>query len=130
MIKLGKGALNAIYPIGSIYMSMNGTNPSQLFGGTWEQIIGRFLWATNSTPRLTGGSKNHTLTVEEMPTHTHQYWTNIASTTTTGMAENLGWASTTTQLYLRNMAIQSSGGGKAHNNMPPYLEVYMWKRIA
>ena len=89
MIKLGKGALNAIYPIGSIYMSMNGTNPSQLFGGTWEQIIGRFLWATNSTPGLTGGSKNHTLTVEEMPTHTHQYWTNIASTTTTGMAENL-----------------------------------------
>ena len=119
-----------IYPVGSIYMSVNNTNPSTLFGGTWEQIIGRFLWATNNTPGLTGGSRTHTLTVEEMPAHAHQYWTNTASTSTSGMAENLGWANTSAQLYLRNIAIQSSGGGKAHNNMPPYLEVYIWKRIS
>ena len=50
-----------IYPIGSIYMSMNSTNPSLLFGGTWEQISGKFLWATGSTPGQTGGSQTVTL---------------------------------------------------------------------
>ena len=80
-----------IYPIGSIYISVNDTNPSVLFGGTWEQITGRFLLATgypgNNTydgfgtikqpdtwhvyPEQTGGEDYHTLTTDEMPSHRH-----------------------------------------------------------
>ena len=80
-----------IYPVGSIYISVNDTNPSVLFGGTWEQITGRFLLATgypgNNTydgfgaikqpdtwhvyPEQTGGEDYHTLTINETPAHTH-----------------------------------------------------------
>lgn len=71
MIKLGEGTLNAIYPIGSIYMSVNSTNPSQIFGGTWEQIKDRFLLACGNTYSngATGGEANHILTIAETPTH-------------------------------------------------------------
>lgn len=53
MIKLGSGLLNAIYPVGSIYMSVNATNPSQLFGGTWQKIAtGRVLMGASSDSQL------------------------------------------------------------------------------
>lgn len=80
-----------MYPVGSIYISVNATNPSELFGGTWEQIRGRFLVGTGSNDANTtdflgpewagrvnvptgelGGESMHTLTVDQMPSHTHQ----------------------------------------------------------
>lgn len=80
-----------IYPIGSIYMSVNDTNPSLVFGGTWQQIKDRFLLASGDTydNGQTGGSATHTpsgtvgahsLTTNEIPAHTHGY--NTASATT------------------------------------------------
>ena len=65
--------INTIYPVGSIYMSVNSTNPSVLFGGTWEQIKDTFLLATGDTYAngSTGGEATHTLTENEMPSHTH-----------------------------------------------------------
>lgn len=62
-----------IYPIGSIYMSMNATSPSTFFGGTWVKIEGCFLLGSSSSYSLgvTGGEAKHTLTVEEMPSHSH-----------------------------------------------------------
>ena len=66
MIKLGEGVLNVIYPIGSIYMSINPTNPGQIFGGTWSQIAqGRTLVGVDindtdfNVAQKFGGSKNH-----------------------------------------------------------------------
>lgn len=68
--------LNSCYPKGSIYMSMDSTSPSTLFGGTWEPLDeGRVLIGCNDTYSAgsTGGEFTHTLTVDEMPTHTHYY---------------------------------------------------------
>ena len=65
--------LNKVYPVGSIYMSVNNSNPSTLFGGTWEEIQGKFLLgrSTGHAAGTTGGEETHTLTSNEMPAHTH-----------------------------------------------------------
>ena len=72
--------VNLIYPVGALYLSLNSTNPSILFGGTWVQIEDAFLVAGGQTygPGTTGGSAthvhmtaNHTLTLAEAPAHTH-----------------------------------------------------------
>ena len=63
-----------IYPVGSLYMSVNSTDPSKLFGGTWTKIEGSFLWGTGNTPKHTGGStttNSHVLKVNEIPAHVH-----------------------------------------------------------
>lgn len=128
--------VNLFYPIGSIYMSVNSTNPSTLFGGTWEQLKDRFLLGAGSTYSNgdTGGSATHKLTVNEMPAHTHNglYWQG-----TKGISLNSGG---TSGYHLQwesgdngeatDMVTNTRGGSKAHNNMPPYLVVYMWKRTA
>ena len=125
--------LSDVYPIGSIYMSVNATNPSTLLGGSWEQIKDRFLLASGTTYKAgaTGGAATHTLTVNEIPAHNHKAATgNFMSTSETaspGTVQNFNsgsykrWAMSTTA---------NTGGSKAHNNMPPYLTVYVWKRIA
>lgn len=65
--------LNMIYPVGSIYMSVNSTSPASFLGGTWQRIQDRFLLAAGSTytAGATGGSSSRTLTVDNMPAHTH-----------------------------------------------------------
>ena len=67
--------LDKQYPVGSIYLSVNNTNPSELFGGTWERIKDKFLLASGDTYSngSTGGSATHTLTTNEMPSHKHTY---------------------------------------------------------
>lgn len=130
--------LDIVYPIGSIYMSMNSANPSTLFGGTWEQIQNKFLLACSSNyPNGTiGGEAAHTLTVNEMPSHKHNF------TRPTGPTENviadvgkqgtnwgIPWAATA-GYFATNASINLTGGNQPHNNMPPYLAVYIWKRIS
>lgn len=125
--------LEVIYPVGSIYMSMNSTNPGTWFGGTWERIKDAFLLALGDSGTVgdTGGEATHTLTVNEMPSHQHSL--------TQGPANNAGQAGTGTSEYgsVRLNAVFASGyktdntgGGQAHNNMPPYIKVYMWQRTA
>ena len=65
----------SIYPVGSIYMSINNVNPSTVFGGTWEQIKDKFLLASGDTYNngATGGSATHTLAVNQLPSHNHSY---------------------------------------------------------
>ena len=73
-IGLGKtDIVDMIYPVGSIYMSVNNVSPSTLFGGTWVQIQDKFLLASgsNHTNGNTGGSDTHTLNANELPAHTH-----------------------------------------------------------
>ena len=127
-----------IYPVGSIYMSVNSTNPSTLFGGTWEQIKDKFLLSCGDTYAngSTGGEATHTLTIDEMPSHNHSaqnYFTGFPSTQYrtdtdkyyTPMAVKTGGGGSITQL---DDVLMAKGGSKAHNNMPPYLAVYVWKR--
>ena len=153
--------LNNIYPIGSIYMSVNDVNPETIFGGTWEQIKDTFLLSAGDaySAGSTGGEANHTLTINEIPSHTH------GSKTLTGAWDSNGLTSVTSANHYANTSgivsrstrasgyfdntdrqeisnsynrisinatheHNSVGGNSSHNNMPPYLAVYMWKRIA
>ncbi len=122
------------YPVGAIYISAASTNPATLLGfGTWTQIKDTFLLAAGSTYAAgsTGGEASHTLTTNEMPSHHHT--SHGVSIATVGNSVNLALRS----VELGNlhtgtavMRVNNTGGGKAHNNMPPYLAVYVWKRTA
>lgn len=123
----------AAYPIGSIYMSLQPTNPGTLFGGTWEQIQDTFLLAAGSTwaAGATGGEATHTLTVAEMPSHNHMFLDSPRSFSERDITQSdiicvNDWESSNSVDY----GTSWTGGSGAHNNMPPYLAVYMWKRTA
>ena len=124
--------LDNVYPVGSIYMNVNSTNPGTLFGGTWEQIQGKFLLGMSSSypAGSQGGEAEHTLTISELPNHTHSiigysasgndYSSSDAELSFTYNTTMKGWSGRTA----------SVGNNQAHNNMPPYLSVYIWKRTA
>ena len=118
----------AIYPVGSIYISANETSPASLFGGTWESISGKFLLgADDAYPAgSTGGEAKHTLTVDEMPSHTHA--SGVAPNESVGATA--GTAQAKTQFVRSYGYTDYTGGSQPHNNMPPYLAVYMWRRTA
>lgn len=165
----------AAYPIGSIYMSTNSTDPGTLFGGTWQALNeGRVLiGACASHPAgETGGEETHILTTREMPSHSHSGSTDSAgSHSHSGSATSSGdhkhsitygqgaqnypipqyakYSAQTSTMdtssagshshsvsidrdgsHSHTVTINSTGGGQAHNNMQPYLSVYMWKRTA
>ena len=137
--------LDNVYPVGSIYMSVNSTNPKNLFGGTWEQIQGRFLFGMNSSypAGSTGGEITHKLTQGEMPKHNHDglYYSYIATknliTLNSGtVSYHVPWGSSDYAgdcgpgTGKAELVTGEVGGGQAHNNMPPYLSVYIWKRTA
>lgn len=130
--KYADGLVAKTYPVGAIYMSTVSTSPASLFGGTWEQIKERFLYAANDEStkykgNTMGGEEEHTLIVSEMPSHTHNFNAN---------APEWSWADGGSRFALafnageRSDLVLSEGGDDAHNNMPPYLTVYMWKRTA
>lgn len=148
--------LDFVYPVGSIYITLNVTNPAYLFGGTWEKIDGKFLLASDDKLRFvdditavtpgtyragsTGGEEYHTLTIDEMPLHSHiergyngtdkalQALGYASGGNSWGMvSDNLkGYSAQSITAY----STASTGGGEPHNNMPPYLAVYMFKRVA
>lgn len=127
-----------MYPVGSIYTSVKNTNPATLFGGTWVAYgSGKTLVGVDTsqsefnTVEKTGGEKSHVLTINEMPNHNHL-------TIEQGYSVHL--------FYVPGVDINKSnyamwygssgsytgktGGNQAHNNLQPYVTVYMWKRTA
>lgn len=133
-----------MYPVGSIYMSVNSTSPASLFGGTWEQLKDRFLLGAGSAYAAgsTGGEAAHTLSINEIPSHAGHLYGNAGGVNEKGDAKgawlkeininsslttSYGWNYKNNEYYPVN---RSLGGGAAHNNMPPYLAVYMWKRVS
>lgn len=115
------------YPVGAIYISVSSTSPASLFGGTWEQIKDKFLLAAGNlySAGATGGEAKHTLTADEMPTHAHME--TIYAGTGSFSGALLDWSSS---VGGSQYGTTYAGGSMAHNNMPPYIAVYMWKRIA
>lgn len=121
-----------LYPIGSIYMSIQDTNPSVFFGGTWERIAkGKTLVGVDendidfNTSSKTGGEKTHTLTINEMPKHNHI----LSRRTDTGSYFNLTSVSSQNgQSY--NVPTSDTGGNQPHNNMQPYYTCYIFVRTA
>lgn len=139
--------LDNVYPIGSIYMNVNSTNPGTLFGGTWEQIQGKFLLGMSSSypAGSQGGEASHTLTTAEMPSHGHNpanepgYFGFITNSKKVFEVGDMGVQSGSGRYYpyasatfdiSRNSLTGTTGGGNSHNNMPPYLSIYIWKRTA
>lgn len=122
--------LDNVYPVGSIYMSVNSTNPKNLFGGTWEQIQGRFLFGMNSSypAGSTGGEITHKLTQGEMPEHNHIIYAPNAGGPEEGAAIGFPEVSSSNTWWAVASMTGKTGDNKAHNNMPPYLSVYIWKR--
>lgn len=150
-----KAAILAAHPVGSYYWSSKSTNPADLFGGTWTQITDKFIYAAGSkSVGTTGGEENHTLTAAELAAHGHnvRWWNKAGTTATAKQWTNNGTSyedvSSGIQVYGTSgewtsppVAAQSgygdacgatyqSGGGAAHNNMPPYLVAYCWRRTA
>lgn len=179
-----KETLQAIYPVGAIYISTNETSPATLFGfGTWEQIQNRFIVGAGAAyaPKDTGGEDKHTLTVNELPAHEHAATTNQsgshshsgsaasagdhyhgaigensgeggalygyydANQNHIGLRSGLDWDNpiwkTSTDgahthtvtinsggAHAHSITVKSTGGGVAHNNLPPYFAAYIWRR--
>ncbi len=133
--------INALtYPVGSIYTSVVATNPATLLGvGTWAAFgAGKVMVGIDSgdtdfdTVEETGGAKTHTLTTAEIPAHNHSA-SGGGSGTDSGNANypNGGVALyNSTSNTWNNITIGNTGGGGAHNNLQPYIVVYMWKRTA
>lgn len=127
--------LEAVYPIGSIYMSVNGTSPATLFGGTWEAIQGKFLlgaYGNTYKAGSTGGEATHTLTVDEMPKHTHSMYSGNSGAPDTWEPDGGSYLVDSViqdkHTWWASLGMNYAGGGASHNNMPPYLAVYIWKR--
>ena len=123
----------ASHPVGSLFETTVSTNPGTLYGGTWA------AWGGGRTPvgvntadtsfntvEKTGGEKAHTLTVEEMPSHSHLiYDIAVYGLAITGLnfasIPNGDWKGTAKNT-------EATGGGQAHNNLQPYITCYIWKR--
>ena len=132
--------IDLIYPVGSIYMSVNSTNPAILFGGTWEQIKDRFLLACGSTYKAgdIGGESTHELTINELPKNSMKiphitYYDNCSISG--GGWKQIGREQTEKEGAVNSNTndgwhIMSIGNNEAHNNMPPYLVVNIWQRTA
>ena len=123
------------YPVGSIYQSTVATNPSNIFGGTWEQIKDVFLLACGDSYAngSTGGEATHTLSVGEMPQHSHA--TYIDDDFCAAQTGNINlWKQALVNAYNGNVnpnyVFSYAGASQPHNNMPPYLAIYIWKRIS
>ncbi|MDO4608862.1 MAG: hypothetical protein Q4B40_06695 [Clostridia bacterium] len=130
------------YPIGSYYWSSESTNPTELFGGSWQPIKDVFLFASGDeyVANITGGEAMHMLTTDEMPKHGHLFnpsyqgtgvnfvvpsskGTGTSCIKVEGNAYSPGhWASLT-------WGTDKKGSSMAHNNMPPFLTAYCFKRI-
>jgi hypothetical protein len=132
----GLVTMSDIYPVGSIYINAAvTTNPATLLGfGTWSSFgTGRCLVGYSPTDsdfdalQETGGAKTHTLSIAEMPSHNHNRplgWKPAPNSTDVDITGGNGINPQT------NMVTDNTGGGGAHNNMPPYIVVKMWRRTA
>lgn len=122
--------LDNVYPVGSIYLSVNSTNPKNLFGGTWEQIQGKFLFGMDSSypAGSTGGEATHKLTQGEMPKHNHIIYAPNAGGPDKGAALGFPEVGSSNTWWAAACMTEQTGNNEAHNNMPPYLSVYIWKR--
>lgn len=130
------------HPVGSYYWTSDSTNPSKLFGGTWEQVTDKFVLAAGSTYKAgtTGGEATHVLTADEMPRHDGHLQKNSGHMS--GGNSNMYLPTTSLNNFTSSRGWNNDGGGEMypvgvgrgnnepHNNMPPYVVAYCWRRTA
>ncbi len=132
-----RALLDRTYPVGAVYISVSDTSPTLLFGGVWERILDRFLLASGSAyaAGTYGGEASVPLNTDQLPNHTHTVsppGVNDGAEVTDQFGnypvridrdKRANWSVT-------GFNTGGTGGNQPHNNMPPYLAVYMWKRTA
>lgn len=134
------GFIDTIYPLGSIYMTTSNTNPMTLFPNTyWLPIYNKFLLGAGDTYKAgsTGGEAVHTLTLNEMPNHAHSIFAPNAGGPEEGAALGFPMVSDKQTWWAEASKTGVRGGGtgakdgeaQAHNNMPPYFAVCIWRRV-
>ena len=137
--KLVNSIKSAMYPVGSVYITYNNVNPGTFLGGTWERfgqgrtLVGEGTGNDGSTSMSFttdshGGEYKHLLTIDEMPSHSH----NITLPVSTNWSGNGGSAyqlnNTTTDNITTNY-IKTTGNSNSHNNVQPYIVVFFWRRL-
>lgn len=132
--------LSVIYPVGAVYITYDNNNPGNFLGGTWEQfgqgrtLIGEGTGNDGSTSMTftannTGGEYKHKLTVDEMPSHSHKLYARGGQTAQTSSP----FAANKPILQGSNsygFDVSKAGGDGYHNNIPPYITVFFWRRTA
>lgn len=125
-----RSLLDAFLPVGTIIHRYDHNDPNTMYPGTtWVRMVNTFLWGcdANGDVGITGGAKTHTLTLGEMPMHSHSIAVaNTASGSLT--ASNAIRYNSSATSYNGTAFTNNSGGGQAHNNMPPYTQVSIWRR--
>lgn len=130
--------LDTVYPVGSVYISVNGTSPASLFGGTWQRINSAFLYATSVDEALgqTGGNATHTHSAGELRARIKNNSGYLVLKTNN---EINSWLPDTKiginseETYSGDNIVQSTaveGTTASGDNMPPYIKVAIWKRTA
>ena len=125
-----------LYPVNTVLIRFDHVSPASLYGGTWTRLKDAFLWAADASGTIgeTAGEMTHTLTVDEMPNHNHEgifydgndKWVGL-NTGTAGY--KLSWSASAGNGW-QELDTGYAGGGGAHNNMPPYVNVSVWRRTA
>lgn len=130
-----------MYPVGSYYITESSTTPASLFGGSWIRVSNSFLYgaASQSAVGQTGGEADHVLTIDEMPNHAHKphgyTWitsqgSNSGDIEATRVGGRNAFGIEFMRDYDQNRYTSYTGGGAAHNNLPPYRRVNLWRRTA
>ena len=149
--------IDFVYPVGSLYWSKKSTDPGTLFGGTWTRVKDKFILAAGDSyaQGATGGEATVTLTTNQIPSHTHSASSNSTGAHAHDLSVKYGtqgssswnafgksynnyqWVDdknsytiSTTGAHSHTISVNNTGGGAAHNNMPPYVAYYCWERTA
>lgn len=129
-------SLAHLYGVGAIWMTLSNADPNNFLPGTWEKVEGKFLLGSSSNYTVgdTGGEETHLLTANESGIREHNHPIALRSGASTGsyyaappMSSQTGTSSTPTNVVQN---VSSSNALNAHNNMPPYLVVNIWKRVS
>lgn len=137
VIRRASGELACLYEIGSVVITYVNKNPGSFIGGTWTQfgqgrtLIGQGTGNDGSTimsftDNSTGGTYNETLSIEQIPSHSHDYYSPVVQKVQ-AVSSGSTYGNYNKQYKI---ASDSKGEGKSHNNLPPYQTVYFWRRTA
>lgn len=139
-LHLAHEIFDLIYPIGSIYMSVNDTPPDQLFGGTWERISGYFLLGVDPSTSMAhnkagnkGGSwdtDQHVLTEAQIPSHSHRVPGPFNDKEAPAVRDYVPYGGWSTSSFYVWTSTAGGNQGHSHKHTPPYFAVNMWRRTA
>lgn len=144
IVHKGKILADILYPVGSVYISVNDVNPATLYGGTWQKVSGYYLLAWYENYGTMGGkwfTNDTELTIDQIPSHNHDFRAvrDLQGTDSTGrlpkanngQGSNYGWGDYVSK-DSGDCAINHTGGGQGHNHYfeTPWFKVNVWYRTA